>query len=219
VTGSPSRADLAQLEDILDSSADERPLQRFLGRTPTVLADLATSSFGSFVIPLPRLGSHYVPDFVLAIADSAGIHYTLVELESPTKPLARQDGELAAKAREAVHQIEDWREWLKDNLAHAQRPREEHGLGLPEIRPESPAIVLIGRRSQIQPWKNQRVRQRLREHQGITIHSYDWLVEVLQPRARARSALGPLDVDRDWERPNPFELDAGDEADEMSPFA
>lgn len=217
VKGGRTSADVSALEDVLDQAQDEAPVQKFLEDHPELFVSLRVSSYGTFVLTLPRLGSEYVPDFVLAIADSAGIHYTLIELESPRRPLSLRNGELSAKGREAVGQIESWREWLKDNLAYAQRPREQNGLGLPEIRPESPGLVLIGRRSEPTPYQNQIVRQRIRERQGISIHTYDWLLELLAPRTPRTSPLGPLDVALDWERPNPFAA-SGDLDDLVSAF-
>lgn len=218
VKGGPRTADIAQFADLLDQARDERPLQGFLAKHPSMLGYLSASSYGTFVVPLPRLGSQYVPDFVLVTADSAGIHYTLVELESPRAAMSLRSGELARKAREALQQIESWREWLKDNLAYAQRPSSENGLGLPEIRPETAGLVLIGRRSQSLPMHNQRVRQRLRERQGVSIHTYDWLVESLRVD-RHQLPLGPLDLKRHWEPPNPFEP-ISDDLDELllNPF-
>jgi hypothetical protein len=189
---------LDRFRDLLDEARDERPLQALLAEHPEMLAGLTVSSHGTFVRPLVRLGAHYVPDFVLVVADSMGLHYTLVELESPRAKVSLNDGQLAAKAREAVKQIEDWREWLKDHLAYAQKPTDQNGLGLPEIRPESPGLVLIGRRDGATHYKSRIVRQRLRERQGISVHTYDWLVEVLGPGASARSPRGPLDVYDDW---------------------
>jgi hypothetical protein len=180
------------------------------------LARLTVSSFGTFVLPLPRLGERYVPDFVLVVADSGGIHYTLIELESPRQRLSLRNGQLSAKAREAVQQIESWREWLKDNLAMAQRPRDANGLGLPEIRPDSPGLVLIGRRSEIAPADNLVIRQRLREQSGISIHTYDWLTSELRPGPNRR--IRAIDVEPDWEPPNPFLMDLSDVDNGRSPF-
>jgi len=197
----------------LTRQKNERPLQALLARRPGLWARLTVSSFGTFVVPLPRLGNMYVPDFMLVVADSGGIHYTLVELESPRQKMSLRNGQLSAKAREAKDQIESWREWLKDNLTTAQRSRDENGLGLPEIRPESPGLILIGRRKDPVPFKNRTIRQRLREQSGISIHTYDWLLDALRG-----GAIRPIDVSPDWEPPNPFALDPLDEDDLPSPF-
>lgn len=216
VKGALSTDGLSELEDTLDEAKDERPLQELLTRRPGLLARITVSSFGTFVVPLPRLGERYVPDFVLVVADSAGIHYTLVELESPRQRLSLKDGQLSAKAREALQQIESWREWLKDNLTMAQRPREANGLGLPEIRPDSPGLVLIGRRSEITPTANLVMRQRLREQLGISFHTYDWLSSALRssPNGRIRA----IDVSPDWEPPNLSFMDLPSGLPEGSPF-
>jgi hypothetical protein len=177
----PSSANAEELTDVVDQARDERPIQRYVAEHPGVLGSLVVSSYGKFVIPLPRLGSEYIPDFVIAVADSAGIHYTLVEIESPRAKLALKDGQFAEKAREAIQQIESWREWLKDNLGYAQKAREENGLGLPGIRPDARGLVLIGRRTEAPSFRNRVVRQRLAESNGIEVHSYDWLIAEISP--------------------------------------
>ena len=184
-------SDVSRLRDIVEDARDERPIQQLLAERPGLLAGLSANSFGAFLKPLPRLGAEYVPDFVLAIADSAGIHYTLVELESPRARLSLNNGQFAAKAREAIAQIEGWREWLKNNLAYAQRSPDDDGLGLPEIRPESPGLILIGRREHAVAL-SRISRQRARENQQLLIHTYDWLIEVSNPARRASDILGPL---------------------------
>jgi hypothetical protein len=117
-------------------------------------------------------------------------------LESPTAAVAIRNGRLAGKAREGVQQVDDWREWLLANLDFAPRSPRDKGLGLVEMRPESPGIVIIGRRGSSPP-ASQEVRTRLREQRGITLHSYDWLLDAVDPPERFGRPGGPLDWS-DW---------------------
>ena len=172
-------------------------MQQCLEDHPELLARLAgLTSYGTYVRSQVSLGGHLVPDFLLAVADSIGVHWTLIESESPTAAVAIRNGRLAGKAREGVQQIDDWREWLLANLDFAPRSPRDKGLGLVEMRPESPGIVIIGRRGSSPP-ASQEVRTRLREQRGITLHSYDWLLDAVDPPERFGRPGGPLDWS-DW---------------------
>jgi hypothetical protein len=82
------------------------------------------------------------------------------------------------------------------NLDYARRPPEEGGLGLSGIRPESPGIVLIGRQGGAAS-ASVNIRRRLLEQRNIALHSYDWLLDAVDPPAGLRRAGGPLDWP-DW---------------------
>jgi hypothetical protein len=77
-----------------------------------------------------------------------------------------------------VNQIIQWRGWITDNLAYARQRPSDNGLGLFDIRPNSEAVVLVGRRSRLVVSKES-TRHELRESNGIHVHSYDWLIEAL----------------------------------------
>jgi hypothetical protein len=189
------RHDETGLESTIHAAEDEKPVQAYLQERLQILAALAgPTSLGVYVRSQPSLGGQLRPDFGIAVADSAGLHWTLIELESPAADAGLKNGQLSAKARTGVQQIESWREWLADNLAMA-RSSGQHGLGLTDIRPESPGIVLIGRRAAAKPVLPE-VQRRLAEQRAITLHSYDWLLDGLraasQPGGVLRSA-GPLE--------------------------
>jgi hypothetical protein len=152
VDGFAGAAEVALLRDAIDSARDEKPVQKCLERYPGLLARIAGStSYGAYLRWQVRFGSQLVPDFMLAVADSSGVNWTLIELESPRAKVGIRKGRFAGRAREGIQQIEDWREWLMANLDYARRPPEEDGLGLFGIRPESRGIVLIGRRGADRP--------------------------------------------------------------------
>ena len=69
---------------MLADLVDERLLQRFITENPGILAALVRGSYGTFVLPWPCLGADFVPDLLVAQADSIGINWTMVELESPS---------------------------------------------------------------------------------------------------------------------------------------
>ncbi len=180
------------LAAILDDAEDERPLQRYLSKNRPCLASLVRSTYGTFVLSLPRLGAEFVPDFAIASADSLGVHWLLLELESPRAALSTQNGEPSAKLRTALRQVRDWRDWLEDNLDYARRSQAEHGLGLVGIDANADALVLIGTAEERHA-SFERFRRRSVIENRVSIHTYSWLVSVLrQPRD---PLIGPLDLE------------------------
>lgn len=195
VRGLGEHSDARRLEEVLETSEDERPLQALLAQSPQILGGLVRSTYGTFVIPLPRLGRDYVPDFAIAAADSAGIHWTVVELESPRANLSTREGRPSARLRSALDQIRDWRDWLDANIDQARRLREAHGLGLPDIAPDAAGLVLIGRTG-LYPPKFNAFRKRTQVEQRTTIHTYSWLVDVV--RSEKHPLFGPLESSNSW---------------------
>jgi hypothetical protein len=180
--------DVTGLESVINSAGDERPVQAYIQDRLQLLTALAgPTSLGTYARSKPSLGGLLFPDFVLAVADSAGLHWTLVELESSAVAVGLQNGQLSKEARKGVQQIESWREWLTEHLAMA-RSSGPNGYGLTDIRPESPGIVLIGRRAAGKTVSSQ-VQHRLWEEQHITLHSYDWLLDGFRTRGRPGGTL------------------------------
>jgi hypothetical protein len=179
VGNAPDKAEIELLREAIEDAEDEGLIQQCLQEHPDLLGALTNSQFGPFIRSQVRLGAELVPDFVMAVGDSAGLHWTLVELESPMAPTAIQEGQRQSqKLREAIQQIEDWREWLTNNLGYARRAPSESGLGLVDIRPQSPGLILIGRRGHLPALNADRLR-RLGEQQ-LAVHSYDWLLEAIE---------------------------------------
>ena len=168
-----------ELKDILDTSKDERPIQRYLQYNPRILASLVSGHRGHWVVPQKCLGCHYVADFVVGAQDSAGLHWYAIELESPTAKMFRADGCMSAKLNHGIEQILDWREWLADNKSMANRRTSKNGLGLFGIRPSVPGMVFIGRRQQLDD-KEQSKRRQLYEDRHILVHSYDYLLDQIE---------------------------------------
>ncbi len=119
-------------------------MQLLLERHPEILAYLVDGHHGAYVVPQVSLGKEFVPDFFVAGQTSAGIRWTLVELESPTASLSIADGQASSQLRKAVKQITDWREWLADNADYARRGIKENGLGLPGIRHDARGLIAAG---------------------------------------------------------------------------
>jgi hypothetical protein len=136
------------------------------------------------VIPQKRLGAEFIPDFVIGVRHSGGYRWMLVELESPAALMFRKDGDPSAALQHALRQLTDWRAWLMRNRDYAARSREDAGLGLTDVSPNSPGLVLVGRERDLDRANNPR-RQRLEEDNQIKLHSYDWLVRQAHGRVKA----------------------------------
>jgi hypothetical protein len=174
-----SEDDIAELETVIANAQDERPIQEFLGKNGHLLTALLGGR-ERYCIPKKRLGSEFVPDFIIGDVDSFGIRWVLVELETPNSGIYLKDGlELDEKARKGNSQVISWRDWLLNNIAYAHKRRSENGLGLFDIREKADAIVLVGRRSRI-PKTTNALRRDYRQSNNIQIHSYDWLIESLR---------------------------------------
>lgn len=138
---------------------------------------------GRWVIPQKRLGSEFIPDFVLCERNSLGDFWTLVELQSPRSKFFTKKRRPSEHLDEGVRQVLEWRRWLEANRDYARRPRVDNGLGLAEIEASPPGLVLIGRQSNVTGQDKAQLRQ-LGANHNITFHTYDWLVR----RARERIA-------------------------------
>lgn len=135
---------LTLFRNTLDDAVDERPMQTFLASHPHLLECLLPPGRDAWCWDRPRFGSESIPDFLLCTRNSTGFEWVMVELESPAvKPLT-QAGLPTAKLREAQGQIQDWRIWLRDNIAYAQTQ-----LGFQGLTAEAQAVIVLGRRSAI----------------------------------------------------------------------
>jgi len=171
--------DIEHLQDVIDGAKDERPIQAFLEARPQILVSLLTGG-SRFSVPRPQLAGKHVPDFLLSDVDSLGIRWLLVELETPLSAVTlKNDTMLDQYARKGLSQIEEWRNWIQENLELARRSRRKGGMGLIDIRPKSEGLVLVGRRARLNG-NSDVVRHPIREDQRIRVHTYDWLIDRLR---------------------------------------
>ncbi len=173
--------DVRALEQAIAAAKDERPLQKLFEERPHLLAQHLGGGHGRWVIPQKRLGSEFVPDFLIGDRSSIGFQWHLVELESPRARMFTRDGVESAQLKKAQAQISDWRTWIADNLDYSRRPREAHGLGLPEISPAGPALILIGDDDRGEPPGRRRLHL---QQTGVAIHTYRYILD----RARQAAA-------------------------------
>ncbi len=178
-------ADARALKRALNSATHERDLQEVLEHRPNILVQVLQGGHGRWVIPRPRLGSKFEPDFLLAVASSIGMEWFGVELESPKHSLFTKKGDPRQALTHAIRQIQDWRNWLSQNLRLARAPRSEQGLEFFGIDAEISGIILIGRRKNTGSEEDQALRRRMIREHRIVIRSYDWLLEMAEHFVRS----------------------------------
>jgi hypothetical protein len=158
---------LSRFEDLLSGDPAEEEVQVFLTENPVFLDPTALA-----VRPKVRLGSDYVTDFVIERREG---EYELVEIEPPAERLYTKAGDPTARFSHAQRQVEDWREWVSENIAYARQSLP--GISEPYCR------VIIGRRTQLTPQAQKALRRRNQELHHVRIETYDDVI------GRTRQAL------------------------------
>lgn len=166
----PTTEAVRELEDLLESGERlEGPFQELLERQPQFLASLVVGNWATYVIPQQRLGSGYVTDFLVLGVNSLGPQWLAVEIEAPRHQLLRADGDLRQSVNHAVGQIQNWRQWLTENVAEAQDNFHLYG-----IQSQIRGLVIIGRGEP--SLDRQSSRAIVGEQQAIDVHTWDWLL-------------------------------------------
>ena len=173
----PVAENLADFEAVLGDASDERPIQKLLASSPVLLGPLVPAGGTYWCLDRPRLGAEYVPDFLLATVTSVGFRWLAIELESPVARALTKRGLPARKLAEALGQVRDWRTWLSENVSYARDER-----GLKDIDGSCDAVVVIGRRSTLDP--KQITRYRALSTNGLTVMSYDRLGDTIRNSVR-----------------------------------
>ena len=112
------------------------------------------------------VGKEYVIDFVIQKSNG---DYLLVEIESSKHNIFTKNNDFAAILNHAVKQVEDWQEWIEDNISSAQK--KYPGIISPE------GLVVIGRsidfsKKQIKSLKRRNINTRGK----MKIVTYDDLI-------------------------------------------
>ena len=172
---------LSAFEHCFETFKHEHDWQEFFESIPLLLIQHMNGGHGRWVIPQKALGAEYRTDFVIGEEDSDGIHWQAVELESHNVKCFTKKGDYTKELTHAVKQIEDWRSWIRDNISYARNERNKNGLGLIDIVPDLPGLIIIGRRSDLED-KNKYKRRDIGNRLNIKIHTYDWLYEQAKAR-------------------------------------
>lgn len=173
--------DLTRLEAAVTHARSESDMQKFLDANPEFLTQHLRGGHGRWVISQQKLGCQYVTDFILGERSSIGMEWHPLELESPTAKLFTRAGDATATLNHAIRQILDWRRWLSDNLDYARRPLDQNGLGLVDVHPNSPAMIMMGRSASLNTGLNRRRQDMIYEFGS----RFEPMTRWLTPRAVA----------------------------------
>jgi hypothetical protein len=103
--------------------------------------------------------------------DSIGLRWTLIELQDPDTQLLLRNGEPGKELREGLHQIDQWRGWIR-----GWGTNSVENSGYPDLRADFQAWLIIGRnndkRKDLQG--DQRIAE-LEQANGVQIRSYDYI--------------------------------------------
>ena len=187
-----TRAEVAAYKDALDTARDEGDMQRFLEAHPRLLIQHLTLGRRSWVIPKKRLGAEYETDFLIAQKAADGYVWYAVELERPQAKMFNKNGDQSAALIHALRQVNDWRDWLSQNLDYAARPHDRSGLNLIDIHPELEGMIILGRDADLDRRATAARRRRLERDNRVKVETFDWLLTQatdrlvsLEKRARA----------------------------------
>lgn len=184
----PSLEAVRELEDLLESGeTKEPPFQSLIERHPQLLSSLVLGNWAIFVIPQKRLGAEHVTDFLVLGVHSLGPQWVAVELEAPRHRLHTEKGRITAAVQHGVDQIQDWRDWLTQNVSYAQST-----LHLQGITNQLPGLVVIGRSQPSD--EREPARSRVAEQQNIQIHSWDWVLRQAQRMIETGFQDSPLNI-------------------------
>lgn len=176
------RADVLRLESVVEhlegllavpSVHEKRDVHPLLAGHPFLLHPNPSQVWSEFAL---GVGTEYRLDFVVREADGS---YVLVELESPRHSLFTRSGDFTAIVNHAIRQVEDWQEWIEDNLPTVQKV-------LPGIIAPK-GLVIVGRSRDFSQRERTRLARRNSNFGGrIAIRTYDDIV------AGARAFLGAM---------------------------
>jgi hypothetical protein len=178
--------DLDALEDGIKNGWKEQEVQRYLKAKPYLFRGKCRSGHGTWAFPEQNFGGKYYADWLIASGSSGGISWELIELECPQSTPFKKNGHLSDAARKGVEQIQDWRNWIQNNLHCAQNSKSQDGLGLFDLTPQSFGLIVVGRNNIYQTRDGflayNKNRKDVTDQNRIRIESYESFIESLRFR-------------------------------------
>lgn len=174
------------LGDVLATN-QELKIQEYLEKNPYILIKaigVPDWTF-NFVLPQFHLGSRYRADFIIVSGQSSSYEVTIVELKRPNARLYTKQGNLSRDLNTAQTEINNYRQWIKDNMQEFKKNLVDEIKKLDSTFPEVfdwtrrfhiNSKVVIGRRKEYTVTICDRIFNM--EELGISIISYDRLVDV-----------------------------------------
>lgn len=137
-------------------------------------------SFGSrYLFKQFKLGTQYVPDYLLVGFDSEGHSFVWVEMECPYGNVVMKNGEFGEIIRKGISQIKEWKCFLESSFHSVSDEFEKYCYNKPlpkEFHKYDSTLmhflVIAGRRSNFND-NTYRLARESKKDSGITITHYD----------------------------------------------
>jgi hypothetical protein len=130
------------------------------------------------VISKLRLGAEHTTDFIVGRdGSSAGMHYELIELETPYDAPFTNRGNPSARLTAAIQQIQNWRSWIRENRQATRKLLPAIGVRTSRAAANYTFKVIIGNRENSERWLDR--RNDLARQLGIEIRSFEYLTDFV----------------------------------------
>lgn len=182
---STGRALAGELNNIIDefeellgkNGVHEREVHKYLHKNKFILHPNPKEILSE--VPI-GLGTESRIDFLIREADGS---YILIEIENPNLIIFNKNGDFSHKANHAQRQVEDWQEWIENNLSTVQKK-------YPEMTSPK-GLVIMGRSKKFTDSERLRLSRRNKNLRGsLLIMTYDEL--ILNARAYITSIKNHL---------------------------
>ena len=169
---------------ILNTATKEGDVQRYIKNNQkwfvpgSILKNYDFGHHEAYLLSEPSLGAEYRADYMLLGRNSIGHHIVLVEFENVNIDYRLSTANTESESvRKGLTQIQDWKRWMDDNRAYFMK-----STGLENISGNIPTwgiyyCLVVGRRDRMDDVANKMRGQRIRETPGLSIISYDRLVD------------------------------------------
>jgi TIR domain len=155
--------------EFLNSAPETDAIRKFLS-AQAAIGERAVD--GTLSHCAAQLGQTILDLCFLRIEGTTGTHkWLIVQLDSPSQHPFPNRSEAAASIRQKVADLEALRRWVSTNI---QTARET----IDQFNPSFLGFVVAGRRSMLAPGDVDVLRRYNEELFGITLRTYDWLVEA-----------------------------------------
>ncbi|MEH2241922.1 Shedu anti-phage system protein SduA domain-containing protein [Nostoc sp.] len=171
---------------LLDTTNSEKELQKFFEENPSFIPGAWTPGTKSGHYPLhcalitqPKLQglTTRIPDFMWIATHSSGWYPTLIEIESPSKNILKNNGQPTSNFTQARNQLEQWKTWFS-SASNVQQFLEQYQI--PDyIRNERQMklhmILIYGRRNEFEFDATKSKERMSLMSDGMELMSYDRL--------------------------------------------
>jgi hypothetical protein len=158
-----------RLIEILDATDDRMTLRRFLRAHPDIVARAAG---GSSIIPDAPMGEFDIDLCTMRLEGTTDSRkWSIIQLASAREHPFPDGRRISNSLQTRIAELEALRRWVSGNTAAARK-------ALPDFSHTFHGYVVAGRRSMLSEGDLELVRGVNADFFGITLRTYDWLVEA-----------------------------------------